>query len=349
MRNETREKWDQYIERQAELNGIAPAAVTKHFSIEPSVAQRLEDKAQQSSDFLQKINIVGVPEQEGEKIGLGINGPLASTNDSTSERREPRSVHTLENNDYRCEKTNTDTFISYPKLDMWSKFRDFQARITNQIIRRRALDRIAVGFNGTHRAAKSDLKTNPLLQDVNIGWLEQYRKNAPQRVMKNVTVTSRDDENKIIAKGDYGNLDSLGFDAANSLLDEWHKGSSELVVICGRTIVTSREFAIINAISADNPNSEALAGKLLIANKSIANMPTYIAPFFPDGTMFITPFSNLSIYWHDGKHRRMIKEEPELNRVATYESSNDAYVIEDYGFGCVIEGITFAKPAGPDA
>ena len=38
----------------------------------------------------------------------------------------------------------------------------------------------------------------------------------------------------------------------------------------------------------------------------------------------------------------MIREEPEYNRIATYSSSNDAYVIEDYGFGCLIEGITWA-------
>jgi hypothetical protein len=38
-------------------------------------------------------------------------------------------------------------------------------------------------------------------------------------------------------------------------------------------------------------------------------------------------------------------EEPEYNRVSTYSSSNDAYVVEDYGFGCLIEGITAAEPA----
>ncbi|MEX3140722.1 phage major capsid protein, P2 family [Serratia ureilytica] len=343
MRNETRELWDKYIARQVELNGVTVGAVTKGFNLAPSVAQTLEDKTQQSDEFLKKINIVGVPEQEGEKIGLGINGPLASTNDSNTDRRVPRSVHTLENNKYRCEKTNTDTFISYAQLDMWAKFKDFQTRITNRIIKRRALDRITVGFNGTSRADKSDLNANPLLQDVNIGWLQQYRLHAPQRVMKDVTITSRDDENKVVAKGMYGNVDSLVYDAKNNLLDEWNKRSTELVVICGGNIVTSKEFSILNAISASNPNSEALAGQLLVASKKIAGLDSYIAPFFPDGTLFITPFQNLSIYFMDDKHRRMIREEPHYNRVATYESSNDAYVVEDYGFGCLVEGITFAK------
>ena len=68
-------------------------------------------------------------------------------------------------------------------------------------------------------------------------------------------------------------------------------------------------------------------------------------PFFPDGSMFITSWENLSIYWQEGAHRRRIVEEPEYNRVSTYSSSNDAYVVEDYGFGCLIEGITAAEPA----
>jgi hypothetical protein len=35
----------------------------------------------------------------------------------------------------------------------------------------------------------------------------------------------------------------------------------------------------------------------------------------------ITPFKNLSIYYQRGGLRRTIKEEPEYNRVATYQSS----------------------------
>jgi hypothetical protein len=40
-----------------------------------------------------------------------------------------------------------------------------------------------IGFNGITRAATSDKTKYPLLQDVNVGWLQQYRNTAPQRVM----------------------------------------------------------------------------------------------------------------------------------------------------------------------
>ena len=76
-------------------------------------------------------------------------------------------------------------------------------------------------------------------------------------------------------------------------------------------------------------------------------MPTFIAPYFPVNGVLITPFKNLSVYYQRGGLRRTIKEEPEYNRIATYQSSNDDFVIEDYGNVAFIDGITFAEaPAG---
>ena len=349
MKLETRKLWDGYSQRQAELNGVPIHHVNTHFAIAPSVSQTLENKVQESSEFLKQIGIFPVSEQEGEKLGLGVGGPVSSTNAGSTVRRDPRSVQTLDSDKYRCEQTNFDTYISYAQLDMWAKFPDFQQRITNQLVNRRALDRIMVGFNGTSHADKSDLTANPLLQDVNIGWLQKYRANAPQRVMSGVTLTSRDESNKIIGKGDYSNLDALVYDATTSLLDEWYKTAPDLVVITGRNIMTAREYPLINGISDNNPNSEALAGQLIVSRKSINNLPTLIAPFFPEHAMLVTSLRNLSIYWQEEKQRRMLKEEPEFNRISTYESSNDAYVIEDYGYGCLIENITWAEAAADGA
>ena len=55
--------------------------------------------------------------------------------------------------------------------------------------------------------------------------------------------------------------------------------------------------------------------------------------------MLITSLQNLSLYYQTGGRRRFVKEAPEKNRIENYESSNDAYVVEDYGFGCLIENI----------
>ncbi|WP_234813173.1 P2 family phage major capsid protein, partial [Xanthomonas citri] len=62
------------------------------------------------------------------------------------------------------------------------------------------------GFNGTHAAADTDRAAFPLLEDVNIGWLQQYRTNAAQRVL-----ASGKTAGKVVIGGagaDYGNLDA---------------------------------------------------------------------------------------------------------------------------------------------
>ncbi|MGM7746142.1 phage major capsid protein, P2 family [Yersinia enterocolitica] len=345
MRNETRDKWDEYLSAQARLNSLPLDRVTKQFTVAPVVAQTLENKIQEASDLLKRINVHVVPEQEGQRVGIGVSGPIANRNTSNTVRREPNSPETIEDNGtYRCEQTNSDTYISYARLDAWAGKRDFKNRVTNQIILRRALDRIMVGFNGTSVAAKSDFATNPLLQDVNIGWLQKYRQFAPQRVMGDVSVSTRDEENKLITKGAYGNLDALAFDAVNSLIDPWYQDDTGLIVICGRKLLADKYFPVLNTVSGSNPHTEALAGQMLVSQKQIGGMQTYRAPYFPANAMMITTFENLSIYVQEGTHRRTIKEEPEFNRVTTYESDNEAYCVEDYGFGCLIEGIKAGEP-----
>ncbi|MFZ2405526.1 MAG: phage major capsid protein, P2 family [Methylobacter sp.] len=334
MKASTRKKFEAYQARIGELNGVSD--VSKKFTATPSVQQALETKMQESSEFLSKINIVGVSEQEGETLGLGISGPIASTTNTTTTDRATSDYSSLDNDGYRCEQTNFDTHLTYQKLDMWAKFPNFQTLIRDAILKRQALDRMLIGFNGTSRAATSDKVTNPLLQDVNIGWLQKYRANAAARVMDegaNVGAIRVGDA----AGRDYFNLDALVFDAVNSLLDAWHQDSTELVAICGRALLSDKYFPLINV---DQAPTETLATDIIVSQKRIGGLPAARVPGFPANSMFITPFSNLSIYFQEGTRRRNIVENSKRDRIENYESSNDAYVVEDYGAGCVIENIT---------
>ncbi|WP_083764664.1 P2 family phage major capsid protein [Sodalis glossinidius] len=127
-------------------------------------------------------------------------------------------MHTLTAHRYRCEQTNFDTFLSYTQIDAWSGHPQFHQMISDQIARQEANDRLMVGFNGTSRAAKSDRAKHPLLQDTKKGWLQHLREDAPQRIMKGITLTQRDEDGKIVAKGKYAHLDALVYDALTSLL-----------------------------------------------------------------------------------------------------------------------------------
>ena len=65
-----------YAKRVAEINGVATAS--HQFNVDPSVQQRLESRMQESSEFLNRINITGVTAQQGEAVGIGVSGPIAS-------------------------------------------------------------------------------------------------------------------------------------------------------------------------------------------------------------------------------------------------------------------------------
>ena len=79
MKNTTRFKLNAYMSVLAEINKIDLSALNSKFTIEPSVSQTLESKIQESSAFLQAINIMPVSEQSGERLGLGIGTTIAGT------------------------------------------------------------------------------------------------------------------------------------------------------------------------------------------------------------------------------------------------------------------------------
>lgn len=336
MRNETRIAYNAYLAQLAKLNGVPSAA--EKFTIDPSIQQTLESKIQESSDFLQKINIVGVPEQSGEKLGLGVSGPIAGTTDTAAQDRATSDLSAMDANGYVCTQTNFDSHIGYAKLDMWAKFPDFQTRLRDSILRRQALDRIMIGFNGTSRAVTSNKVANPLLQDVNKGWLQKYRENAAARVMDEGANAGAVRVGEAAGR-DYYNLDALVFDAVNNLIEPWYREDTELVVILGRDLLADKYFPLINAA---NPPTEKLAADLIVSQKRVGGLQAVRAPFVPAGTLAITRLDNLSIYWQEGARRRTVVDNAKRDRIENYESSNEAYVVEDYGCGGVVENIVFA-------
>lgn len=339
MKTPTRLAFSDYLKQLAQLNNVSVDAVTSKFNAAPSVQQTLENKIQESSAFLKSINVMPVDEQEGEKLGLGVSGTIASTTDTEAQERQTRDVSAMDTNKYRCEQTNYDTHMRYALLDMWAKFPDFQIRLTNQIIQRIALDRIMIGFNGASRAKNSNRATNPLLQDVNIGWLQQIRANAPERWMKE----SEAGTGKVVidpATGPYKNLDALVYDTVNSLIDPWFQDDTQLIVLTGRKLLSDKYFPLVN--NEDKP-TEKLAADLIISQKRLGGLQAARVPSFPPNALLITRFDNLSVYFQSGSQRRSVIDNPKRDRIESYQSSNDAFVVEDYGCTALVENIEISQ------
>ncbi|SDE41385.1 phage major capsid protein, P2 family [Paraburkholderia lycopersici] len=331
MQNKTRVAFNAYLAAIAKLNSVPLA--TEKFTVDPSVQQKLETKIQESSTFLSKINVIGVTEQQGEKLGLGVGGSIASTTDTTATARTTADVLSLDSQKYNATQTNFDSHVRYATLDAWAKFPDFQTRLRDAIVQRMALDRITIGFNGTSRAATSDRATNPLLQDVNLGWLQHMRAEAAARVMTGGATAGHV---KIGATGDYANLDALVYDAVNSLIEPWYREDTQLVAVCGRSLMHDKYFPILNQ---DNKPTEQAAADMIVSQKRIGGLPAVTVPYFPADKLLVTRLDNLSIYYQDGSRRRTIVDNASRDRIENFESSNEAYVVEDFGAACLIENI----------
>lgn len=331
MRKQTRELFNQHMAKLAEINGVA--SVAEKFSVEPSVQQTLESKIQQSSEFLNKINIYLVQQMKGEAIGIGIARPVASRTNTQAKEREAGDPTILDGRQYECTQTNFDTSIGYAKLDQWAKFPDFYARFRDLIIKRQALDRIMIGFNGTSIAADTNIESNPLLQDVNKGWLQLQREQNESRTLK----AGKDSSTIQVGKdGDYANLDALVMDMVDELIDEVHQNNPDLVVITSRKMVADKYFPLVNK---DQPNTESLAADVIISQKRMGNLPVYAVPFIPEGVILVTTFDNLSIYVQEGARRRTVIDNPKRDRIENYESSNEGYYIEELGLCAMAENV----------
>ncbi|PJG82113.1 phage major capsid protein, P2 family [Caviibacterium pharyngocola] len=331
----------QYLQGISQDNGADFARISNggKFTVEPSVQQRLENAVQESSDFLKMINIIPVDEAQGESLGLGVAGTIAGTTDTNVQGRKTQDIHSLTAIPYHCQQINYDTHLKYATLDMWAKFPDFAKRIGTLKAERMALDRIMIGFNGTSRAATSNRVTNPLLQDVAVGWLKKIEDNAAKRVMKEETQGSGKIE---VGKGKtYKNLDALVFSAVSDLIAPQFQDDTKLVAIMSRDLLADKYFPLFNQ---EKP-SEQIAGDVIVSSKRVGGLQAVQAPFVPKGTILITRLDNLSIYYQAGAMRRTLKDNAEYDRYEDYTSSNDDFVVENYESVALLKNIEMVESA----
>ncbi|MBR8361669.1 phage major capsid protein, P2 family [Burkholderia vietnamiensis] len=337
MNNETRLQFNAFLDALDSLDELHKLNVvdgtSKQFAVVPSAHQLLETRIRESSAFLSLINLQPVDEPKGSKLGLGVGGPVASTVDTVVKDREPIDYADMDALGYFCYQTNFDLCIPYAQLDAWAKFPGFQARLQDAITRRQALDRIMIGFNGTSRAATSDRVANPLLQDVNKGWLQHYREQAPQRVMNHGAAAGKV---TVGAAGDYKNLDALVYAAKSTLLDPWYRQDQQLVAIVGAALMQDNDFQLVNR---DNSPTDSGAADLMLSQRRVGGLMAASASFFPANSVLITRLDNLSIYYQERARRRSVSDNAARDRIESFESSLDAYVVEDFGAGCLIENV----------
>lgn len=310
----------------------AVESVREEFNVSPTHAQTLNEKITLSSSFLQRINVIPVSEIKGEKVMLGVNGSVTGRTNTTNADRVARNVLGLDGNGYELFETHSDVGLKYATIDAWAKFKDFAQRYAAAVQKQIGLDRIMIGWNGTSVAATTDRVANPLLQDVNKGWLQIAREQAPQQVLTQGNNAAG--KIQIGATGDYANLDALVFDVSLMIEEEFRDGG-DLIAIVGRDLLAYDKGKLYANQGGKPTEKERLEMAQVIA--TYGGLPTFTCPHFPSKGVVVTSWDNLSIYFQDSSWRRQIVENPKRSQVEDYNSRNEGYVIEQLGKFAAIE------------
>jgi len=316
----------EYLQLQDDLaEAYSIDDATRTFAVEPTHAQELNEQITERVDFLGRINVIGVTEIKGEKVLLGLSGPATSRTDTDQNDREPRHLLDLQNNVYELFHTETDVALKFATIDAWSKFPEFARKYLEAVQKRIALDRILIGWNGTHVAKQTNITNYPLLQDVNKGWLQIAREQIPEQVLK---PTDPAVKIKIGKGGDYENLDAAVHDV-KQMIDPVFRDEGDLIAIIGSDLLAHDKGKLYAAQGQTPTEKERIEDAQVIA--TYGGLPAFLIPFFPVKGILVTSWANLSIYFQDTSWRRHLLENPKRSRVEDYNGRNEGYVIEQLG------------------
>lgn len=336
LSNRGAEMYAQMQLAMAETYGVETAA--RMFNVDPSIAQELNDAITHQADFLERINVIPVGDIKGEKVFLGTNGPVTGRTNTKTTDREANDVSGLDDDSYELHSTESDVSLPYAKIDAWSKFPDFHVRYSAAVQKQIALDRIMIGFHGIKAAVQTDKAQYPLLQDVNIGWLQQLREKAPAQVFAGGAAGKV----TLGPGGNYANLDALVHDA-KQLVDERVREGGDLIAIIGSDLLSADKARLYSTQAGKPTEKERIESQQVIA--TYGGLPAFTVPYFPVNAVVVTSWDNLSIYYQDSSWRKQTIDNPKRSRVEDYNSRNEGYVIEQLEKMGLIEKVEVIEEA----
>lgn len=320
MRLETKLLFREMQRAIADFYGVDKEIVLagESFSIEADKETKLLGNIQKQSDFLSKINVVLVNEQQGQLVFGATEKAI------TGRRKSGRYRSEVDPSGYKYALAETDSGILIPwqKLDMWgARSAEFAALWRDYVQKQISLDMIKIGFTGKTVAEES---TEEDLSDVNKGWLQFVRDNKAE----NMIAAGQDGSTiKIFGEGaDFANLDELAYSLKQGI-HERHRDGNDLVFFVGSDLVAKQSQFIYSKHALKPTERSALNNTNLHA--TFGGMPAVTPPNMPGNLAFVTSYDNLSIYTQKGSIRRSFRNEEEMKGVIDDYYRYEGYAVED--------------------
>jgi P2 family phage major capsid protein len=327
----------QHFNRTAIAYGVAAGnpLAGQHFAATPTVAQTIVKKIVESANpFLASLRTIPVTEIKGQKVLLGLTGRVARRTDtsSTGERVPNRLVDTGDQ-DYELFKTEFDIALSYADIDAWAKFPNFADLYMQAVREAISNDILQAGWTGITAETATNIVSNPLLEDLNIGWLQKIRayNSGSQYAIGTTEIPIT-----LGTGGSYANLDEAVHDIKQTIATQF-RGRGDHVALVSDDLLVSQEDVYYQT-QGNTPTEKALLGGFI--TKAFGGLPTVTPPFFPDGTILITPLANLAVYYQDSSIRRLQRDWPSKDEVQEFNSMNMGYVVQEELACSLVENIT---------
>lgn len=323
MKTKTKQLFTSMTLAIASTFGVTSAS--ERFNVEPTLEQKLFDQVYESAEFLGQIQTQFVDDIAGQALTLSVNGGVtgrAGVEKDPTKLRKTKDPHGLDKREYRCYPVEADVHLDWVTMDSWSKFPDFASRWRAHVRQAIALDIIKIGWNGTHAADETDIEAFPMMEDVNIGWLQLVRRDKPEHAISDGDQQAG--EIRIGEGGDYANLDMAVHDLLQAIPEHKRIG---MVAIIGEEL-QSHEKGKLYAKQAHTPSEKGLIELEQIID-TYGSLRCYKIPFFPQRGILITSFSNLAYYVQSGSVRMGVENNWKGKRVEDYQSRNDCFYIDD--------------------
>lgn len=321
----------------------------EQFAVSEPLETTLNQKIQESIEFLTMISVLPHTDLKGQALELGFEGLIGRRTDTDSNDRVGSELGAPSGSTWEMAEMEYDVYIKYKTMDTWSRLGNLRKKYMPSIYGAVGLTRMSVGWHGTSVAVgDSDPDTNPLGQDLNKGWPQILRDQAPTQVMAEGNHTG---SGKIFVGNntenlDYQNLDALVGDLYNNIPVEHRTGNE--VVIVGSALVAADSNKVLNE-HAGKPTEKVVG--ITTLTKSYGGLKAIQVPKFPSTGVFVGDLKHLHLYYQDGTMRRQTEDIPKRKRVADYISANECYAIGDMKAVVMVEPdsiviVTDKTPAG---